>query len=579
VHPLRLRLGVSTVDLATGRGIGPRGPFTLSPNEIALLTCLAEHPGEAVSREALQVRALGYSPVSLSRAVDAAVSRIRAKTEPQPATPVHLHTVYGTGYRLDAEPDGDPVPAEHDPEAPLGRDPAIADLVERLRAAGRVSLAGPPGIGRTTVAGAVARRLRADLVVRVTHERAATTLLRARGAAGAASFDAATASLSGRLVVLDDLDRAPDADRVLARLEEVGARVLATGRVVSWGGPVSRLAPLGPELARALVRRVRTAAGAPEVPGVDALADTVGGNPGALVYFARRSLVVAPDLLARRLPVGGAGSELADERAREILDWAWAVLLPEERDAVLRLVPFRGAFDAEAAASVWGRPPGDTFDRLAALEGVGVLARRGARFEVHPLLRLAAGGLPASGDARARWRSWAQAEATWLAAAPPTLPVTERAHAATGDLQRSSTRPSATGTATPSPPPRGCSPAPGSGPTRRRTRSPSSIGRWRPRRTTRGCACRAPRSCSTWGGAIGGARTSTPRGPGTTPRARTCWRCARWSPAPGERHPPSTRSGRSSTPERTPGGPPGPGSRSRRCSACSTARRTRWTPA
>ena len=68
----------------------------LTEAELQLLTALAAHPGEAVSREELAA----VTSAGLERSVDVQVTRLRRKIEPNPKEPIHLQTVRGVGYRL-----------------------------------------------------------------------------------------------------------------------------------------------------------------------------------------------------------------------------------------------------------------------------------------------------------------------------------------------------------------------------------------------------------------------------------------------------------------------------------------------
>jgi len=73
----------------------------LRPREYALLAVLATHPGRVFSRRELVDRAWGAGYTGGARTVDVHVRWLRAKLEPDPARPVHLVTVRGSGYRLD----------------------------------------------------------------------------------------------------------------------------------------------------------------------------------------------------------------------------------------------------------------------------------------------------------------------------------------------------------------------------------------------------------------------------------------------------------------------------------------------
>ncbi len=68
----------------------------LTESECQLLTLLARHAGEPVSREDLA----SATSTALERSVDVQVTRLRRKIEPDPKQPTHLQTVRGIGYRL-----------------------------------------------------------------------------------------------------------------------------------------------------------------------------------------------------------------------------------------------------------------------------------------------------------------------------------------------------------------------------------------------------------------------------------------------------------------------------------------------
>lgn len=74
--------------------------LNLTSTELRLLIEFAEHAGQVLSRQTLLKRVWDYGFAGDSRLVDAAVARLRAKIEPEPANPVLLRTVRGFGYRL-----------------------------------------------------------------------------------------------------------------------------------------------------------------------------------------------------------------------------------------------------------------------------------------------------------------------------------------------------------------------------------------------------------------------------------------------------------------------------------------------
>jgi two-component system response regulator RegX3 len=73
----------------------------LRPREYALLDALADEPGRVFPRAELIARVWGRGYQGSVRTVDVHVRWLRAKLEADPAKPVHVVTVRGTGYRLD----------------------------------------------------------------------------------------------------------------------------------------------------------------------------------------------------------------------------------------------------------------------------------------------------------------------------------------------------------------------------------------------------------------------------------------------------------------------------------------------
>jgi two-component system alkaline phosphatase synthesis response regulator PhoP len=74
--------------------------ITLSQKETMILRCLAEKPGEVVSRAEILDRVWGYEAFPTQRTIDNFIVRLRRVLEPDPQAPRYIHTVRGTGYRL-----------------------------------------------------------------------------------------------------------------------------------------------------------------------------------------------------------------------------------------------------------------------------------------------------------------------------------------------------------------------------------------------------------------------------------------------------------------------------------------------
>lgn len=95
---------VRSGDLCIGQsdGLVTRGgePIPLTRTEFRLIAELASAGGAVCSREHLLDRVWGYGYFGDSRIVDVHIRRLRAKVEPDPASPVLVVTARGMGYRL-----------------------------------------------------------------------------------------------------------------------------------------------------------------------------------------------------------------------------------------------------------------------------------------------------------------------------------------------------------------------------------------------------------------------------------------------------------------------------------------------
>ncbi len=76
-------------------------PVALTPHEYALLKALMAAPGRVFSRDELLARLYpDGDAVVIDRVVDVHIGKLRQKIEPSPATPAHILTVRGMGYRF-----------------------------------------------------------------------------------------------------------------------------------------------------------------------------------------------------------------------------------------------------------------------------------------------------------------------------------------------------------------------------------------------------------------------------------------------------------------------------------------------
>ena len=90
-----------SIDLARRVVTRDGAEVAITPTEWRLLELLARAPGVVVERERLSESLRGPSVPHSSHYLRVYVQQLRAKLEPVPASPRHLVTVAGVGYRLD----------------------------------------------------------------------------------------------------------------------------------------------------------------------------------------------------------------------------------------------------------------------------------------------------------------------------------------------------------------------------------------------------------------------------------------------------------------------------------------------
>ena len=101
--PLPVRSGRLEVDVAARRACSDGRELDLTVREFDLLAFLVCHPGRAFTRAELLEHVWGWSFGDLST-ITVYVRRLRDKVEQIPAAPTQLQTVWGVGYRWEANP-------------------------------------------------------------------------------------------------------------------------------------------------------------------------------------------------------------------------------------------------------------------------------------------------------------------------------------------------------------------------------------------------------------------------------------------------------------------------------------------
>jgi predicted ATPase len=319
--------------------------------------------------------------------------------------------------------------AEHNVPVPLtpliGRARELEGVSETLRRTRLVTLTGPGGIGKTSLAMELARRQvgrRAngvwlvDLTAGPADPDPAAEVARKVGVGGSSATvptESRRRYLADRdvLLVIDNCEHVIDACAELASSllhSCTELRILATSResLGVSGETVWRLDSLAAEDAQRLFvqrARQRDPKFIPDALGdatIAALCERLDCLPLAIELAAGRIGLMSPaeilsDLEARLGALGG-GSRLAPARhktVRATVEWSYELLDPTEQEQFRNLAVFVGGFDADAAMAV---APGCTLDVFArARRQVG-----GGRRRDDATRRDA---LPAAGD-RARLR-------------------------------------------------------------------------------------------------------------------------------------------------------------------------------
>ncbi len=75
----------------------------LTVNEFKILLTFVSNVGQVLSREQLIEASFGYDYEGFDRTIDTHIKNIRQKIEDNPKAPKYIQTVYGAGYRFDAQ--------------------------------------------------------------------------------------------------------------------------------------------------------------------------------------------------------------------------------------------------------------------------------------------------------------------------------------------------------------------------------------------------------------------------------------------------------------------------------------------
>jgi DNA-binding response OmpR family regulator len=101
-----LRVGDLTLDRDSRLVTAGGHTVDLTPSEFDLLATLMASPGRVFSRLELLDKLQGDAYEGYERTIDVHIRNLRTKIEPDPRTPRYVLTVYGIGYRLAADVNG-----------------------------------------------------------------------------------------------------------------------------------------------------------------------------------------------------------------------------------------------------------------------------------------------------------------------------------------------------------------------------------------------------------------------------------------------------------------------------------------
>ncbi len=385
-------------------------PLRLGSRALDILIVLASRPGEIITKDELSAAVWqGVFVEDINLRVH--ITSLRKALGDDPATPRYISNIPGRGYCFVAA-----VTPQDEPEKPavqanspqlrglpaafgriIGRDTALSALEHQLAAQRLVTVVGPGGIGKTTIAVAAARRAKvsfrdgivyADMTGAHDRLQVLSNLVGALGQS-ARSEDVLTdliAFLSDRemLIVLDCCEHVVAAASEFAETALKGApglKILATSRepLKVPGEYAFRLPPLDLPIGAGPLS-ARNAIAYPAIQlFVDRASSVLGGydftdkDAPIITEICRRldGIALAIELAAGRVDTIGirglaksldsrfdvltkASDEVRSrhQTLREMLDWSYQILAAEEQTVFRRLSTFVGDFALDAAVAV-----------------------------------------------------------------------------------------------------------------------------------------------------------------------------------------------------------------------------------
>jgi len=371
-------------------------PVQIERQVFDLLTYLVQTQGRVVTKEELLDNVWGTRFVTES-ALTTQIKFARRALGDDGTRQRFIRTVHRRGYEFVAQPDMAPIPpfASSSDAVPghmavsgrathplIGRDAAVADLVDLISTNRLVTISGPGGVGKTQLALAVADAVADsfdDGIVQIDLVSLADPATIPKAAAesaglglreGAAVADALAETRA--LVLLDNCEHLVDGvaefvERLLARPHDP-ARVLTTSRepLAVFGEAIYVLDPLpiaaasgqASPAARLFAERAGPAIGDGDMAAVEDLVGLLDGLPLAIELAAAQLGFMTLPELHRRLEQHRFALEHRRRRPTrhdslaDSVAWSWQLLDDTERTTLTELSAFPGDFGLDAVERV-----------------------------------------------------------------------------------------------------------------------------------------------------------------------------------------------------------------------------------
>lgn len=453
-EPRPLSFGPFTLDPARHVLTMSGKPVRIGSRALAILIALTERKvGEVVSKEELIAKAWPNVHVVDEANLRTQIFELRRVLGDDRRGARYVTTVPGRGYRFvapvvsteilspsrsKARHEGDLLTLPHRSAGPIGREEVVFQICQSLRRNRFITVTGPGGIGKTTVALAVGEHgapdypdgvVFVDLVPiddRSVVEDTIYSAIRSALAPSAALETGAPPPLDGKriLIILDNCERIIETCATVAEKlfgSGTGVHILATSREAlrAETEQVFRLQPLAapPDIEKL------SPAEAQRYPAVQLFVERARAhvqgyelcdeNAGAVAQICRKldGIALAIELAAGQIEAfgtSGVAERLNDwfklamrgrrtalprhQTLGDTLDWSFETLSPEERRVLLRLSCFAGRFSLEGACAVGGEGHCELYRIIASLVGKSLVdvddRDRSARYRLLDTTRL-----------------------------------------------------------------------------------------------------------------------------------------------------------------------------------------------